>query len=906
MNRHFANRLSSIVVSLCCGILLAFAALTPQAEAKEKCEKLVTTPDPVNFGDVAVGGSTSVTVTVTNPTANPAVDVVATIVEPMPPFSAGSNNCATLQPGGTCQVVVNFTPTKKGKAHGKLEVTYTGCPDANHGKSSKDKLEGTGVIEATATPTATPTRTPTSTATATSTPTQTVTATATRTPTATATAATATPTFTPTGTPIPLHRLSTCDAPTELDSTGSTSFPEAVAMSGDPAGSALWLNLNTPNTIMFSFFNGSSWSTAAPVFKNGDTFSLFSAAGNPNTNESFLLFTDNTNATLDVLSVASNGTAGTPVSLGTFTGGVIAVDPITGTIYVGAQSGLAQPQAFVSTNGGMTFNPGPTLPTLPPASFLNGIAANSGTLAVGYSSGGSDEAIFSSGGGAFGSPITMFTESNGSSAVDGFALNSAGTLAVGVLDTPSGGTTALIQSTLPSGSTSPAVTSLVSNGVSQFPRLGGGEQSNGDTAFGFDDLGTLTIAQFGNDSLTPSTLTTSGMTMTQASLSVVDGLALIAFQAPAAPAGPKSDTFVPGAGSGNVFGFSCHSGPPPQYSSCSSVGTAPFEDPSVTASGNLVTVVGLDGVHITAIISNDGGKTFGTPPVTLAPDTDQTTRPQCQWDPGTARFFCTYFDPVHTNVNVVGYDINSQTVLGPNIAIANCNSPAFTIFSGILYAACAGNNGVLVSKSTDGGITWSTPMPPFGPTLNLFGPTVGAGLPGVVVTGQGFNSMGEEDILGAFNSTMGFGPPSPIFTSPSSTQSVIFGPPNTFFAGNTTVVAGAVDSSSPGDTFGFLAYGNSTPPGSTFQTNIFRTGIRQEVGFLKNPPASDAAILGISSFDDSTSLYQGPFNGTFTSIPVSSLPAVQVSIDGNINFAIGAVTTGPTQTVIIRCALPPP
>jgi hypothetical protein len=54
-----------------------------------------------------------------------------------------------------------------------------------------------------------------------------------------------------------------------------------------------------------------------------------------------------------------------------------------------------------------TFNP-VTLPTLPSFSLLNGVAANGGTIAVAFEAAGSEQAIISSGGSPFGSPITMF------------------------------------------------------------------------------------------------------------------------------------------------------------------------------------------------------------------------------------------------------------------------------------------------------------------------------------------------------------------------------------------------------------------------------------------------------------------------------------------------------------------
>jgi hypothetical protein len=128
---------------------------------------------------------------------------------------------------------------------------------------------------------------------------------------------------------------------------------------------------------------------------------------------------------LNVFEVNSQGASGasvaasvpaapSPVSLGSFETGVITVDPTTGAVYVGAQSGFARPQLFVSQDNGSTFTAGPMLPTL--SGPLTGIAANGGSLAVLYNNlGGSENAIIlPSGESTIGSPVTMFTESNGS------------------------------------------------------------------------------------------------------------------------------------------------------------------------------------------------------------------------------------------------------------------------------------------------------------------------------------------------------------------------------------------------------------------------------------------------------------------------------------------------------------
>ncbi len=502
------------------------------------CNDLVITPKPVNFGKVEVLTTATQSVQLTNPAGNPTMTVSKVFT--FAPFSV-AKNCLnqSLAPGASCETTVSFEPGRKGEFQETLHVASEGCA---HVHVALDVLKGEGVrtsvtptptststatttATATSTPTASATSTPTATATATRTATATKTATSTATstrpatgtstptatssPTATSTAtATATVTQSPTATATQTPAMGGCGTATEIDDTGNAAFPYAVA--GDGVGAMLWLN--NFDTIFLSYFNGMEWSPATQVYSSSHDLFLAAAAGNPNTNQYYPLFTDDMTGTLNVLEVNSNGTTGSPVSLGSFNTGVITLDPTIDKVYVGAQSGVAPPALFVSTDNGATFTAGPMLPTLPTASILNGIAANSGVLAVLYSAGGTENAIFlPSGATAFGSPIPLFSDTNGSFSINGVAMNAAGTLVAGVLNTPSGGVTSALQSLLLAGTTSPTVTTLVSNWISQFPQPGGGIDSNNNTAFGYDDSDNgyaLVLGGLKFGSTAPSTLMT--------------------------------------------------------------------------------------------------------------------------------------------------------------------------------------------------------------------------------------------------------------------------------------------------------------------------------------------------------------------------------------------------------------
>jgi hypothetical protein len=117
--------------------LIAFLTLSigGVASAKNKCEKLEFSPDPVNFGENEIGAIAKVTepLTVTNPSKNvSAVDIRSYNPSPSSPFTVDTESSAclgSLAPGGSCTVTVTFTPTKKGKKKGKVHFYITDYPE---------------------------------------------------------------------------------------------------------------------------------------------------------------------------------------------------------------------------------------------------------------------------------------------------------------------------------------------------------------------------------------------------------------------------------------------------------------------------------------------------------------------------------------------------------------------------------------------------------------------------------------------------------------------------------------------------------------------------------------------------------------------------------------------------------
>lgn len=85
---------------------------------------VVLSPNPLDFGDVGIGGvSPTLSVTVDNPSA--AVLDVASVTGPTPPFSAAGGSCGgapfSVAPGSTCTLDYRFSPTTVGPAQVDLQ-----------------------------------------------------------------------------------------------------------------------------------------------------------------------------------------------------------------------------------------------------------------------------------------------------------------------------------------------------------------------------------------------------------------------------------------------------------------------------------------------------------------------------------------------------------------------------------------------------------------------------------------------------------------------------------------------------------------------------------------------------------------------------------------------------------------
>jgi hypothetical protein len=338
---------------------------------------------------------------------------------------------------------------------------------------------------------------------------------------------------------------------------------------------------------------------------------------------------------------------------------------------------------------------------------------------------------------------------------------------------------------------------------------------------------------------------------------------------------------------------------PASYSTCTNTLNPSFEHPAVTVSGNNVAVAGTDGSNLTAFLSSDGGWTFGSMPVTLAADTDSTIKPQCKWDiRATLKLDCTY--SVGSDIDWVSYDTVSKTISGPNTALSTSGFPAYLPYSGILYVAGSNSDGVAVTQSTDGS-TWSTPVYPFGKGNNYAVPTIAGGIKGVVVTGQGVATGNLQDIVGSIYNGTTFGTPFNIYIAPTMSDSVFFGPTNTFMANSLLVTFFADTNATSGAVYS--AYGDLSASMPTFKTTQIVSGYSAIAGYLVNSPATLAAGVGIGGVNQWATLYQGDITipGSFTSIELNGSTTYQIDADGNVNLGIFAATTGFNSTNVYTC-----
>ena len=233
-----AHRVAAAAI-LICAVSSAAGSVARAQELSSpdvKLPKVSVSPKKINFGKVA-GGTTkpSSPVTFTNKSQSDLNAPSASVTGPG--YAIGTDGCTgagALAANGTCQVTVTFSPTKVGKANGKLLFTDGAAKSPQKVKLSAIGLKGP---TPTATPTATATRTatPTATATATATQTATPTASATRTATATATATqTATATASATATPATPTATPTATPATPTATPTNTATPTATATVATP------------------------------------------------------------------------------------------------------------------------------------------------------------------------------------------------------------------------------------------------------------------------------------------------------------------------------------------------------------------------------------------------------------------------------------------------------------------------------------------------------------------------------------------------------------------------------------------------------------------------------------------------------------------------------------------------
>ncbi len=103
-------------------------------------ESIALSPNPVNYGTVVVGQSSTMAVTVKNVSTVTVSLTGFTITGAITDYSITANTCGgTIAPGATCSISVKFAPTVKGKRNGQLNVLNNGG-----GASSPDKLHGVG------------------------------------------------------------------------------------------------------------------------------------------------------------------------------------------------------------------------------------------------------------------------------------------------------------------------------------------------------------------------------------------------------------------------------------------------------------------------------------------------------------------------------------------------------------------------------------------------------------------------------------------------------------------------------------------------------------------------------------------------------------------------------------------
>ena len=280
----------------------------------------------LGFGQIFVGDTSGPQFeTITNDSSTTAVSI--TDITANSPFFISSNNCGdTLDAGASCEVGVEFEPTKKGKVKAKKGLNFT---DSAQKSPQHIELQGDGVIQTQPTPTATATETATPTQTATATGTPTLTPTSTPSPSATATA-TNTATATATNTATATSTSTSSGSPTATATATNTATATSTSTStGSPTATATATATNTATATATSTSSGSPTATATAT--NTATATATATATNTATATATATATGTPTATATATSTGTSGPTATATSTpGPEAGGVLVAGGDTG------------------------------------------------------------------------------------------------------------------------------------------------------------------------------------------------------------------------------------------------------------------------------------------------------------------------------------------------------------------------------------------------------------------------------------------------------------------------------------------------------------------------------------------------------------------------------------------------
>ena len=110
---------------LVAGAFFATAASLALSPATGAVADVTANPDPVNFGTVTVGNSSTQTVAITNNTQGPLALGMTTTKAEFTTSQSSTTPCASSLAGGaSCNVDVTYAPTSTGGDSGALQISY--------------------------------------------------------------------------------------------------------------------------------------------------------------------------------------------------------------------------------------------------------------------------------------------------------------------------------------------------------------------------------------------------------------------------------------------------------------------------------------------------------------------------------------------------------------------------------------------------------------------------------------------------------------------------------------------------------------------------------------------------------------------------------------------------------------